>query len=75
MPKGFPLNKCKLCHGPVSDRDELTARGNHIDCAKAAMRANNVQLSEHRGPYFDHWRRRMAASVGGVLLDEHRESA
>jgi hypothetical protein len=24
----------------------------------------------HTGPYFKHWRRAMAASVGGVLVDD-----
>jgi hypothetical protein len=30
-------------------------------------------MREHGGYYFDDWRRRVAASVGGVLLDEKRE--
>jgi hypothetical protein len=34
---------------------------------------HNAQLALHSGPWFDHWRRRMAASVGAVLMDETRE--
>ena len=29
-----------------------------------------TQLRNHSGPHFDHWRKQMAACVGGVLLDE-----
>lgn len=29
-----------------------------------------MQISAHSGPYFRLWRQRMAASVGGVLLDD-----
>jgi hypothetical protein len=39
------------------------------------MQENGVQLAHHRGPYFDHWRRRMAASVGGAIIDDLRERA
>ena len=28
------------------------------------------QLAEHEGPYFEYWRRRHAASVGAVLVDD-----
>jgi len=38
------------------------------------MRANTIQLNAHRGPMFDHWRKQMAASVGGVLLDDQKAS-
>jgi hypothetical protein len=31
---------------------------------------NVIGLSEHRGPEFLRWRRQVAASVGGVLLDD-----
>jgi hypothetical protein len=34
------------------------------------VEAELTQLRHHKGPYFDHWRRQMAASVGGVLLDD-----
>jgi hypothetical protein len=29
-----------------------------------------MQIREHRGPWFRHWRQQMARSVGGVLLDD-----
>jgi hypothetical protein len=31
---------------------------------------NIEQINAHSGPFFRHWRRQMAASVGGVLLDD-----
>jgi hypothetical protein len=30
-------------------------------------------MREHAGYYFDDWRHRVAASVGGVILDDKRE--
>jgi hypothetical protein len=35
--------------------------------------ANLRDLVEHRGEYFEHWRRRCVAAFGGVLLDELRD--
>jgi hypothetical protein len=37
------------------------------------MRDNLSELRAHSGPYFRRWRERIAASVGGVLLDDLRE--
>jgi hypothetical protein len=31
---------------------------------------NALSLNAHKGPYFEHWRRRVAASVGALLVDE-----
>lgn len=31
---------------------------------------NRRQLRAHSGPWFDHWRRKVAAAVGAVLVDE-----
>lgn len=38
------------------------------------MLANVTQIRSHHGPWFQWWRRRMAASVGAVLLDETRDT-
>ena len=40
------------------------------DCGRGRSRDNLVQLHFHRGPYFDHWRRRCIAALGAVLPDE-----
>lgn len=34
------------------------------------MIVNRRQLREHAGPWFHHWRRGVAASVGALLVDE-----
>lgn len=34
------------------------------------LTSNVVQMVEHRGPNFELWRQRMAACVGGVILDD-----
>lgn len=34
------------------------------------MTANIIDLQTHSGYHFKRWRERMAASVGGLLLDE-----
>jgi hypothetical protein len=36
--------------------------------------ANIEQMMDRRGPNFDKWRRSMAACVGGVLLDDVRDT-
>ena len=41
-------------------------------CGNDALRENIYGISEHRGPAFARWRRAMAASVGGVLLDDQK---
>jgi hypothetical protein len=41
-----------------------------VECGDERRAENVVQLNAHSGPWFDHWRRAMAASVGGVLLDD-----
>ena len=34
------------------------------------MDANIIGLATHQGPFFQHWRRQMAASVGNPFLDD-----
>ena len=43
--------------------------------ARIAREDNVAQMMNRSGPNFDKWRRSMAASVGGVLLDDVRGSA
>ena len=69
MPRGVPLTCCKLCGNPVESRDELTASGYHQACAERKQADYINQLIEHRGPYFDHWRKRCLAAFGVALVD------
>ena len=39
------------------------------------MNRNYDDLVNHHGDGFDHWRRRVAAAVGGTLLDDLRNTA
>jgi hypothetical protein len=48
----------------------MSARGRCLACWTANQDDNIRQLAAHRGPYFKHWRQQIAASVGGVLLDD-----
>jgi len=48
----------------------MSARGKCQECAHAMQQAHIVGMRMHDGPFFQHWRRQMAASVGGVLRDE-----
>lgn len=75
MPKGFPLTACKGCAKEIASRRELSATGLCPECSERRFREEVTQLIEHRGPHFDHWRRRVAASVGVTLLDDREQSA
>jgi hypothetical protein len=50
----------------------ISARGLCPDCGDDAQLENTSQLRAHRGPRFDHWRQRIAASVGGALVKPTR---
>jgi hypothetical protein len=36
---------------------------------------NILSIAAHDGPFFQHWRHQMAASVGGRLLDDDASAA
>ena len=69
MPDGRRVN-CMVCGkhrdevGPISWRGKCGACGPRL--AEEAADA----LHYHRGPIFTLWRQRIAASVGGVLIDD-----
>ena len=72
MPKGYMRRSCVVCSRPIEECGTLSARGKCNECGKALEAANIVGIASHSGPFFYHWRRQMAASVGGVLLDDVR---
>lgn len=53
----------------------MSARYKCRECGIGHCVDNAVELNAHRGPYFEHWRRRVAASVGALLVDETEEGA
>lgn len=42
-------------------------------CFQARQVGNLTDLVTHSGPWFEHWRYRIAASVGAVLPEPRRE--
>lgn len=72
--RGHLSNFCKICGEPRLEGEYLTKRGNHSTCSAAIADAEIKQLRNHTGPHFEHWRRQMAASVGGILLDDVSET-
>lgn len=64
---------CKVCGIRASADEPISATGLCIEHAVDRMEANNRQIAAHNGPFFDHWRRRVLASFGGVPLDEVRD--
>jgi len=76
MPRrGYERQTCKACGAHRSTVGHVTWRGYCIDCGKARHLAEVDQMRAHSGPFFEHWRRRGAASYGAVLLDDVQDSA
>jgi hypothetical protein len=51
----------------------MSARYKCRECGIGRCIDNALALHAHKGPYFEHWRRRVAASVGALLVDEASE--
>jgi hypothetical protein len=64
---------CKICGRHRSEAGRMSARYRCVTCANEKTRLSIIQMRERNGPYFDHWRRGTARSVGGVLLDDLSE--
>lgn len=61
---------CRNCGRHITECGELSARGKCELCRLGRMVVNIQELRDHSGPFFHHWRKQMAASVGGVLVDD-----
>jgi len=61
---------CKLCERHTVECGSLSTRGKCKDCREAMEHLWTGSLHYHDGPVFLEWRRRVAASVGAVLLDD-----
>lgn len=70
MPKGYTRKNCRECDRDVEECGALSSRGLCQECAHTRIRENIIHLSTHDGWYFEHWRRRHAAAVGGILVDD-----
>ena len=60
---------CRLCGKHVSEVGELSHTRLCVPCGQRQLRASVLEQRDHRGPIFQHWRTRIAASVGATLLD------
>jgi len=70
MPGGRPkIVNCRNC-GELQDPDDLSWTKLCTRCGQELRDENARGIAAHSGPAFDRWRRAMAASVGGVLLDD-----
>jgi len=61
---------CRKCGRLASEVGAMSHTGQCQECAREAYTTNYLDLVHHRGPGFHRWRRALAASVGGVLVDE-----
>jgi hypothetical protein len=62
--------RCRLCNRHEREIGLLSWQGYCGDCGIELLTENVHQMHDRRGPNFDRWRRAMAASVGGVLVDD-----
>jgi hypothetical protein len=69
MPDGRRTT-CQDCGKHSDTVGPISWRGYCGKCGPARAHAAADDLHYHRGPKFERWRAQLAASVGGVLLDE-----
>lgn len=61
---------CRACGRLRGPDERFSARGKCPDCGIGRMTANALELHTHRGDFHEHWRRRVAASVGATFREE-----
>lgn len=61
---------CRQCGGHTDKVGPLSHTRLCRGCAVARAGAMYEGLTTRSGPAFQYWRRRIAASVGGVLVDD-----
>lgn len=66
---------CKVCGLGREDGVHVSQTGLCPDHSKQRFEANYDAMKTMSGPFARHWRERMAAAVGAVLLDEPTFSA
>jgi hypothetical protein len=73
VPRGVLRTTCRICERPVSEVGGLSARGKCAECGNARLLANHEAMLVHRGPFYEHWKRRTLAAFGVVYLDAERD--
>jgi hypothetical protein len=61
---------CKTCHRSTADVGPLSHTRQCVECGHLKLEQNALGMHIKSGEAWTRWRRSMAASVGGVLLDE-----
>jgi len=69
MPRDDYKN-CRNCGGPSAEVGPLSHNRFCRPCAERLEAEAILQQVNHSGPVFQHWRRRIAASVGAVCKDD-----
>jgi hypothetical protein len=74
MPNDKQLRaRCIVCERVRREAELFSARGKCPNCGHGRMIENVHAMRARSGPNWLRWRRAMAASVGGVILDDKRE--
>ena len=60
---------CKVCGNGTHNGVHISQTGLCPPHSEQIMVDNLIQLRNHHGPRFTHWRYRLAASVGAVPVD------
>jgi hypothetical protein len=66
---------CRECGRTVAEVGPLSWSRLCPDCSIRRLDENAIAMLTMQGPQVLHWRRRMAASVGAVLVDEPRSAS
>lgn len=61
---------CRVCGRHKRDVGPISHGGYCSEHGKPVFHANTDGLHYHEGPWFEKWRRAVAASVGAVIPDE-----
>ncbi len=61
---------CRVCRRTAGEVGQLSYNALCVHCRESRFTENVDSLKAHSGPWFNHWRRAMAASVGAVLVDD-----
>jgi len=69
MPKAT-YKRCRSCGRHSDEVGALSHTRLCLDCGQLLLEQNALGLAVKSGEAWVRWRRAMAASVGGVLLDE-----
>jgi hypothetical protein len=68
--RGRRKTHCRVCGRHRDVCGVLSARAKCFDCGLGRVAVNALQLHDHSGYYFEHWRRRCLAAFGVVLPDD-----